>query len=84
MCWLSALSGHFGYFRRSRPWPHAYCCFISWWFVRVAYAVVFIGDGLTHFGALVSWFLGFLVSWWVGGLAVWFVVRTDFVGGSRG
>jgi hypothetical protein len=42
----------------------------------VAYAVVFIGDGLTHFGALVSWFLG--------GLAVWFVVRTDFVGGSRG
>jgi hypothetical protein len=50
----------------------------------VAYAVVFIGDGLTHFGALVSWFLGFLVSWFLGGLAVWFVVRTDFVGGSRG
>ena len=52
----------------------------------MAYAVVFIGDGLTHFGALVSWFLGFLVGWLCGSsyvLILW-VVHADSAGCSLG
>jgi hypothetical protein len=56
MCWFSALSGCF---RRSRH--HTYYCFMSWWVDCVAYAVVFVGDGLTHFWGLVSWWVGDVV-----------------------